>query len=176
MQTFRFEFYLVLYSYCYCCCSRCAFASFAIPSSCPLRQSSSDSRVPNANAEPQIHFWFGCQAPASPFKVLTVQSLQLSASGTAFNTNAEEELNVARWLCLRAARLGYQSRIMAVLCWTARQSPWSLTSAQILAYDVKVTAHPPLGRQPPWHAVPWWALPYEVVKLLHACRGMRNED
>lgn len=110
MQTFRFEFYLVLYSYCYCCCSCCAFASFAIPSSCPLRQSSLDSRVPNANAEPQYHFWFVCQASASPFKVLTVQSLQLSASGTAFNTNAKEELNVARWLCLRAARLGYQSR------------------------------------------------------------------
>lgn len=63
-------------------------------------------------------------------------------------------LKVARWVRLIAARLGYQSRIMAVLCLTARQSPWCLKSAQILAYDVKVSAHPPLGRQPPWHALP----------------------
>lgn len=64
---------------------------------------------------------------------------------------------VARWVRLIAARLGYQSRIMAVLCLTARQFPWCLKSAQILAYDVKVSAHPPLGRQPPWHALPCWS-------------------
>lgn len=156
MQTVRFEFYLVLYSHCccWCCSSCCAFAS-----SCPLRQSSSDSRVPNANGEPQIHFWFGCQAPASPvhlkywpYKVYNWAQVERPSTPPRRGGT-----KVARWVRLIAARLGYQSRIMAVLCLTARQSPWCLKSAQILAYDVKVSAHPPLGRQPPWHALPCWS-------------------